>query len=403
MLARPFGMTIPALVPVPPKPSSGPAEILHPHLRVVPSESFNPWTTGFRVPNPKLAKKFRRAAAELEQYARSQGLALGWFTLTSRSRGSDARVLEDLKRAWDAARHRAAFRKLPGFLVVFATHSRPHAHLLAIMPPGLSLRAVRSAWRAGITGGRRLRDAGDAEGVGTYCAAQDGDEISNSPFRFRSFSYRAPPAAHLDWRPPVAAPALHVVPPPPIPCLRADAGGGPAFGERANEGGSAARRHLPQAGVGRPQAGGVATLPEAHRELNNGPPPCMSEHPNLHLVPSPSDKERPLFLPGNPYVRSDDFSNNEIEIAMAHLRRFIPRDRDAAIGIGSLVSLADLQLGVVDEALMRLLYAGHVKRRRDRKVFVYWAGKTMPPPLAVPLDPPQRLRHFMPPPNWLRT
>jgi hypothetical protein len=109
-----------------------------------------------------------------------------------------------------------------------------------------------------------------------------------------------------------------------------------------------------------------------------------------------------MSIPRQPPIRSGLFTSEEIEIAMAHLLAYIPRQRDAAMSPGCFINAANLNIGIVDEVLMRLLYAGMVKRRRDRKTYVYWASAQLPPPLVAPVVLPQRLRHFMPPPDFRR-
>jgi hypothetical protein len=84
-------------------------------------------------------------------------------------------------------------------------------------------------------------------------------------------------------------------------------------------------------------------------------------------------------------------------MAMAHLRSFIPRNRLDAKPEYLFITDANISYGLVQEALMRLLYDGQVKRRRDGRGYVYWASPRLPPPSPVPVVLPDRLRHFMRP------
>lgn len=94
----------------------------------------------FRRPDPELLTKFEPAVIELLDHARRHHLRAVWFTFTSKTKGSREAVRRDLKRCWGRFRHRSAWRRVLGALVVFATHGRPHIHILAILPEGLTPR-----------------------------------------------------------------------------------------------------------------------------------------------------------------------------------------------------------------------------------------------------------------------
>ncbi|MCM2334391.1 MAG: hypothetical protein NDI82_10640, partial [Anaeromyxobacteraceae bacterium] len=107
--------------------------------------------------------------------------------------------------------------------------------------------------------------------------------------------------------------------------------------------------------------------------------------------------EAPVMTPTPPPPSyADRFTRADVELAMVALRAVLPRQRERAICIMSLASAANLDWKLTEEALMRLLFENKVKRKKDRKAYIYWAGKTLPAP--VPVVVPQRLRMFMPPP-----
>lgn len=92
-----------------------------------------------------------------------------------------------------------------------------------------------------------------------------------------------------------------------------------------------------------------------------------------------------------------DYTRADIEIAMLALRPVLPRESGAALTSMSLASAANIQWKLAEEALMRLLFVDLVKRKKDRRLFVYWAGNALPPP--VPVVVPEPLRMFMTP-DW---
>lgn len=92
-----------------------------------------------------------------------------------------------------------------------------------------------------------------------------------------------------------------------------------------------------------------------------------------------------------------DYTRADIEIAMLALRPVLPRESGAALSSMSLASAANIHWNLAEEALMRLLFVDQVKRKKDRRLFVYWAGKGLPSP--VPVVVPERLRMFMTP-DW---
>ncbi len=96
----------------------------------------------------------------------------------------------------------------------------------------------------------------------------------------------------------------------------------------------------------------------------------------------------------DPYTRAD------VEISMLVLRAVLRRQQERALSSGCLASAGDLVWNLVEEALMRLLFANQVRRTKSGKVYVYWANKTLPPAVSVVV--PDRLRMFMRPP-WART
>lgn len=360
----------------------------------------------YRAPDLQFERKFRPKIRELFVFAAQHRLRLVWVTLTSCARGSDERVLEDLKRCWTRCRHRAAWRKAVGMLVVFAAHSRPHIHALVLMPPGLSQRDLRRAWYAGVTDSSSVHvdaveevdgDAGgtdDADRLAAYCAAQRGLRRLNLAFRRRSYSYRPPSPEHLDCKGPAASAPLQVL--ASAAPSRAGAGGGLSFCEARSEGQRVAPSLRPQAEGERPEAGGAATVPEAGAELNYRPPHCGSER-HIRLVPPTLESH---MRPDNTDVpvRSDLYTAHEVQIAILHLRSFIPRDRIGALMVNSIAHLANLNAGLAEEAMMRLLWANQVKRRKDGKWYLFWAGPRLPAP--VPVVVPGRLRMFFAPPSF---
>jgi hypothetical protein len=103
-----------------------------------------------------------------------------------------------------------------------------------------------------------------------------------------------------------------------------------------------------------------------------------------------------------PPVRADLYTSHEIEMAMDRIRFFMPRNREDATSEYSFVTDANISWGLVQEALMRLLFDDQVKRRKEGRGHVYWASRRMAPSPAVPPALPERLHHFFHPtlPNW---
>lgn len=99
-----------------------------------------------------------------------------------------------------------------------------------------------------------------------------------------------------------------------------------------------------------------------------------------------------------PPLRHTSYDAVELQIGTNVLRTVMPRDPGQPVGLFSIVALANLEIGLVEEVLMRMLYSGEVKRRKESKVLVYWATKAMPTMVSVPIIVPDRLRHFMAPP-----
>lgn len=85
--------------------------------------------------------------AELLAYAERHRLRAYWFTFTSHAEGSREVVRQYLKRCWARFRHCASWRRVPGALVIFATHGRPHVHVLAVIEDVEALARYCSAQR----------------------------------------------------------------------------------------------------------------------------------------------------------------------------------------------------------------------------------------------------------------
>jgi hypothetical protein len=101
-------------------------------------------------------------------------------------------------------------------------------------------------------------------------------------------------------------------------------------------------------------------------------------------------------MPGNTTGYSvGEYTRADIEIAMLALRAVLPRERDSAMTTMCPASAANLQWKLCEEAVMRLLFVDQVKRRKDRRLYVYWAGRELLP--AVPVVVLERLRMFMTP------
>jgi hypothetical protein len=345
----------------------------------------------FREPEAALLATFLPDVHELLGYAEVEGLRAAWFTFTSRikvdrSRAGRERVRQDLKRRWSKFRNSAAWRKVPGALVIFATHGRPHVHVLAVMPEKMPLRAIYGAWTGGFTDCEPA-STGDAEALARYCAAQRDRSLGNVSAPHRFFTFRRPPPAHLDCRAP--APSQVLISPVLPAGWRADAGGGASLGEVRPEG-----HHGGPSVSEAPKAAATVGEPAGGPEPSAAPPHRMSE-PYLRLVPTPPPEVTTMMQPPPPSY-ADRFTRADVELAMVALRAVLPRQREGAICIMSLASAANLDWKLTEEAPMRLLFVNQVKRKKDRKAYIYWAGKTLPAP--VPVVVPQRLRMFMPPP-----
>ena len=358
--------------------------------------------TWFREPNPEQLAVFMPRIQAMIDYAARNGLRVGWFTFTSRSPAPRARhlrravVTADIARCWGRFRHKTAWRNVVAGLVVFATHGRPHVHVLAVMPKGLNLRSLRCAWSGGITHGELVRAPADAIALANYCAAQASASPRKALSSRRSFSYRAPPAEHLVYQPTPYTPA----PPSPPPASPWRAAGGRApFGETAATGQRAAPSWRPQADSGRPKAGGTSSGPGAGVEANSVCPPCKSE-PYLRLIVSNPNPTPRTIMPTlvTPPLRHTSYDAVEVQIGINVLRTVMPRVSAGAVSTYAIVPLANLEHGLIEEVLMRLLYSGEVTRRKDGKVFAYWATPAMPSVVSVPIIVPDRLRHFMPMP-----
>ena len=215
---------------------AGPRAPRRPSLTLVaPAPPTRSWEAPkrFREPEAALLATFRPAVYDLLGHAEAQGRRAAWFTFTSRikvdrSKVGRERVRQDLKRRWAKFRNSAAWRKVPGALVIFATHGRPHVHVLAVMPEKMPLRAIYGAWTGGFTDSEPA-STGDAEALARYCAAQRDRSLGNTSAPHRFFTFRRPPPAHLDCRAPAPA---HVVIAPVLPAAwRAGAGGGASLGE----------------------------------------------------------------------------------------------------------------------------------------------------------------------------
>lgn len=342
----------------------------------------------YRRPDPELLAKFQPAVVELLRYARQHRLKAIWFTFTSRAKGPTEAVRRDLKRCWARFRHCSAWRRILGAVVVHATHGRPHIHILAILPDGLTPRAVYGAWGAGYTNTEPV-SPDDAEALARYCAAQRSRARSNAAFRHRSFTIRRPPPQHLDSGGPWLRPAVPALP-TPAAIQRAGAGGGASSGEGRSEG-----QHAGPSASEEPKAAASVHVPEAGPELSAAPPHRGSE-PHLRLVPLPLVEVSPMPAIPASYIVGD-YTRADIEIAMLALRPVLPRESGAALSSMSLASAANIHWNLAEEALMRLLFVDQVKRKKDRRLFVYWAGKGLPSP--VPVVVPERLRMFMTP-DW---
>jgi hypothetical protein len=381
-----------------------PAPAGRPGLRLVPPPVPAPATKKWKKPryrplDPQRLAVFRPLVRGLLDYASARGLRVAWITLTSWTRGAKPVVAADIKAMWERFRHKTVAREMPVFLAVFSTHGRPHAHVLAVLPSGTSARAVCGSWCGGFTDYSYVDDLDDADDLSAYCASQFSPSAFNPAIRRRSFSFRPPPDAHLVCCSTAIVPSYPAAPP------RAEAGGHAPFGEARGEGVSAAPSWRPQADSGRPQAGGAATRPEPAAEANCVCPPRCSEHALRLAFPPPtvritlptyrprwSRRRRPE--PRVPSPRLGLYTSDEVELAMLRLCSFLPRDRGGALPPRSIAHVADMDDGLVDESLMRLLYAGQLRRRRVGREYVYWAARTLPPAPPSAVEIPGHLRWF---------
>jgi hypothetical protein len=368
-------------------PAAKPAPLM---LVPLPAGTTKPWERPkrYREPDPELLVRFRPVVVDLLAYAHDHGLRAVWFTFTVKGGGGRERLRQLVKRRWSRFRHRAAWRKVLGALVVFGTHGRPHAHVLAVLPPELTLRDVFGSWSGGFTDTEHASPE-DAEALARYCAAQQDHALRNAAQRHRTFMVRRPPPEHLDCRAP--APCQLVTAPVLPAAWRADAGGGASLGEVRPEG-----HHGGPSVSEAPKAAATVGEPVGGPEPSAAPPHRRSE-PYLWLVPPPPP-EVPVMTPPppSPPGYADRFTRADVELAMVALRAVLPRQREGALSIMSLASAANLDWKLVEEALMRLLFVNQVKRKKAGKAYIYWAAKTLP--AAVPVVVPQRLRMFMPPP-----
>ena len=117
------------------------------------------------------------------------------FVFTSRLHGTDEEVLRDLVRAFAAMKHTRVFRRLPAAVWAFADHDRPHLHLAAAVPAGVTIREIRCAWSAGES--MHPRVIYDGARLGLYFASQRAAGAAKLPSRHRFHGWRAPPAEHF--------------------------------------------------------------------------------------------------------------------------------------------------------------------------------------------------------------
>ena len=283
---------------------SWPSPAGRPRLAVVDEhDAARAWSTHkwFREPNPEQLAVFMPRVQATIDYAARNGLRVGWFTFTSRIPAPRARhrrravVTADIARCWRRFRHKTAWRNVVAGLVVFATHGRPHVHVLAVMPKGLNLRSLRCAWSGGITHAELVPAPADAVALANYCAAQASASSRKALSPRRSFSYRAPPAEHLVYQPTPHAPA------PPSPPL-------PPHGEPQEDARRSARR--PPRASAQPRAGGrrptaVGRRPGARR-LVPGPASRRTAcaHPARASRTSVSSCPTPTQHRGSPCRRS---------------------------------------------------------------------------------------------------
>lgn len=100
-----------------------------------------------------------------------------------------------------------------------------------------------------------------------------------------------------------------------------------------------------------------------------------------------------------PFAGPQPTTWEDVQIGMAAVRSIIRRDPGEALSIFEIAQQANIKLQLAHEAVMRLLYAGHLRRRGQgpkRSAFSYWATKTCPATPAVLV--PVRLRFFFTPP-----
>ncbi len=302
-------------------------------------------------------------------FARRHGLRAIYFTLTSalKTRPGAAveeaqlAVLRDVSRCWARFRHKAAWRRVLGFLAVFADHGRPHVHVLAVLPHDLSIRAVCSAWTGGFTHYEHANPA-DASAIADYCAAQHAPLSPSFRIRRRSFSFRAPRQKHLVLLAAGGAPTPPVRP----AAARAIAGGQSSTAESAATGQRSTPSRWPQASGGRPQAGVDAAVPVVGDEVVHGCPPCGSER-HLRLVGPPVPFRAPQ-LKENVQALSP-----EVALVLPHLLRQLPRERRAAVEDFVLAPLVNADLRLVRAGLQHLLATGAVQRRSVKKQPLFWA------------------------------
>lgn len=145
--------------------------------------------------NPELSALLASRVDAITEYATRIGREARHFVFTSRLQGADEEILRDLIRAFCVMKRTRVFRRIPAAVWALADHDRPHLHLAAVVPTGITIRDIRRAWSAGQS--THPRAIYDGAGLGLYFASQRAAGPAKLPSRHRFHGWRAPPTGHF--------------------------------------------------------------------------------------------------------------------------------------------------------------------------------------------------------------
>lgn len=147
---------------------------------------------------------------------RRRQVAFFSFTVATETHDPDV-VMMELKKLWALFIQHELWRRIEHAVWVFADHKRPHIHLVAEMPAGISFEVLLQEWPAADKHGRRVFSS---LRLGAYLAVQwkgHGARGSKRPERRRYWGVK-----RQDRRPLGCMKALPPSPQAGIPSIRPD-------------------------------------------------------------------------------------------------------------------------------------------------------------------------------------